>query len=190
MSSHVSVSNRPHRHTSGLAPAQIETDGLGTAISAVRHRPEACAAGPVPCDLTRRQPIGGPLPKSERPSRSPQASSTSISRGRGLHSPPECSTKKSPAEVAELADALGSGPSGGKPRASSSLAFGTLLRKDLRRSGVSPFFLRRTILGAGLGLPWVWRVFADDDQLSLPFASWRLCKRQPADRRSRSAKVS
>ena len=47
-----------------------------------------------------------------------------------------------PAEVAELADALGSGPSSRQGSAGSSPVFGTLPEKDLRRIGVSPFFCR------------------------------------------------
>lgn len=45
------------------------------------------------------------------------------------------------AEVAELADALDSGSSVLNGRGGSSPLFGTLIQKDLRQIGVSPFFL-------------------------------------------------
>jgi hypothetical protein len=41
--------------------------------------------------------------------------------------------------VAELADALGSGPSSRQGSAGSSPVFGTLIRKDLRQIAASPF---------------------------------------------------
>ncbi len=46
------------------------------------------------------------------------------------------------AQVAELADALGSGPSDRNGRGGSSPLLGTFGSKDLRRLDVSPFFLR------------------------------------------------
>ena len=45
------------------------------------------------------------------------------------------------AEVAELADALGSGPSSRQGSAGSSPVFGTLIRKDLRRLRRKSFFI-------------------------------------------------
>ena len=53
--------------------------------------------------------------------------------------------------MAELADALGSGPSALNGHGGSSPLLGTQLRKDLRRCGVSPFLLKTQNTGQTRG---------------------------------------